>query len=209
MNQRPAPPGKACAGAPRFGTAPTRGPCSSENARAPPNARASTVDPTLGLGPQNPASGSTPAGHQILGLGPQNPEITQSGRRDSNSRRSAWKADALPTELLPRKCAHPGRDARARQRTAPARSPSQLVKRGAHEPRVWCLCLAFVLIRPSDAPAGRAFVPALACRIGWWRVLDSNQRRQKPAGLQPAPIGHSGNPPEDCLYPAVVAAKPI
>src|SRR5262245_60334827 len=27
----------------------------------------------------------------------------QSGRRDSNSRRSAWKADALPTELLPRK----------------------------------------------------------------------------------------------------------
>ena len=24
-----------------------------------------------------------------------------SGRRDSNSRRSAWKADALPTELLP------------------------------------------------------------------------------------------------------------
>ena len=25
----------------------------------------------------------------------------QSGRRDSNSRRSAWKADTLPTELLP------------------------------------------------------------------------------------------------------------
>ena len=24
-----------------------------------------------------------------------------SGRRDSNSRQSAWKADALPTELLP------------------------------------------------------------------------------------------------------------
>jgi hypothetical protein len=40
--------------------------------------------------------------------------------------------------------------------------------------------------------------------------LDSNQRRQKPAGLQPAPIGHSGNPPEDCLrHPAVVAAEPF
>jgi hypothetical protein len=39
--------------------------------------------------------------------------------------------------------------------------------------------------------------------------LDSNQRRQKPAGLQPAPIGHSGNPPEDCVHPAVVAAEPI
>ena len=27
--------------------------------------------------------------------------INQSGRRDSNPRPSAWKADALPTELLP------------------------------------------------------------------------------------------------------------
>ena len=25
--------------------------------------------------------------------------------------------------------------------------------------------------------------------------MDSNQRRRKPAGLQPAPFGHSGNPP--------------
>src|SRR5207244_5023547 len=33
----------------------------------------------------------------------------------------------------------------------------------------------------------------------WWRVLDSNQRRQKPAGLQPAPIGHSGNPPRELV----------
>ena len=31
------------------------------------------------------------------------PEIW-SGRRGSNSRPSAWKADALPTELLPRRC---------------------------------------------------------------------------------------------------------
>ena len=29
------------------------------------------------------------------------PALKESGRRDSNSRRSAWKADALPTELLP------------------------------------------------------------------------------------------------------------
>ena len=28
--------------------------------------------------------------------------LFESGRRDSNPRRSAWKADALPTELLPR-----------------------------------------------------------------------------------------------------------
>ncbi len=31
-------------------------------------------------------------------------------------------------------------------------------------------------------------------RRQWW-VLDSNQRRRMPAGLQPAPFGHSGNPP--------------
>ena len=29
-----------------------------------------------------------------------------------------------------------------------------------------------------------------------WRVLDSNQRRHKPAGLQPAPFGRSGNSPK-------------
>lgn len=33
-------------------------------------------------------------------------------------------------------------------------------------------------------------------------MLDSNQRRQKPAGLQPAPIGHSGNPPKTVCHPS-------
>ena len=31
--------------------------------------------------------------------------------------------------------------------------------------------------------------------VQWWWMLDSNQRRRKPAGLQPAPFSHSGNPP--------------
>ena len=31
------------------------------------------------------------------------PSVLISGRRDSNSRQSAWKADTLPTELLPHK----------------------------------------------------------------------------------------------------------
>ena len=56
----------------------------------------------------------------------------QSGRRDSNPRPSAWKANALSTELLPQ------------------------------------------------------FV---------WAVMDSNHRRRKPAELQSAPFGHSGNCP--------------
>src|SRR5688572_30620402 len=34
-------------------------------------------------------------------LGPDSKKLIWSGRRDSNSRHSAWKADALPTELLP------------------------------------------------------------------------------------------------------------
>ena len=40
-----------------------------------------------------PRKRSTPELHR--------PAVFLSGRRDSNSRRSAWKADALPTELLP------------------------------------------------------------------------------------------------------------
>jgi hypothetical protein len=30
----------------------------------------------------------------------------------------------------------------------------------------------------------------------WWGKLDLNQRRQTPAGLQPAPFDHSGIPPK-------------
>jgi len=43
-----------------------------------------------------PRKHSTPELHRQL-------TILLSGRRDSNSRPSAWKADALPTELLPLK----------------------------------------------------------------------------------------------------------
>ena len=41
-----------------------------------------------------PRMRSTPELHRLNPYG-------WSGRRDSNSRHSAWKADALPTELLP------------------------------------------------------------------------------------------------------------
>lgn len=40
-----------------------------------------------------PRKRSTPELHRLA---------HKSGRRDSNPRPSAWKADALPTELLPR-----------------------------------------------------------------------------------------------------------
>ena len=43
-----------------------------------------------------PRKRSTPELHRQF-----HPLKKKSGRRDSNSRPSAWKADALPTELLP------------------------------------------------------------------------------------------------------------
>jgi hypothetical protein len=57
---------------------------------------------------------------------PRKAGFSWSGRRDSNSRHSAWEADALPTELLPltaelfTTAAHP----RASQNSADATSPS-------------------------------------------------------------------------------------
>src|ERR1043165_301585 len=47
---------------------------------------------------------------------------SSSGRRDSNPRPSAWKADALPTELHPRASPHGG----GRIRTFVGRSPADL-----------------------------------------------------------------------------------
>ena len=46
-----------------------------------------------------PRKRSTPELHRLVWTVPL--DGPWSGRRDSNSRHSAWKADALPTELLP------------------------------------------------------------------------------------------------------------
>ena len=46
-----------------------------------------------------PRMRSTPELQRLKGL--PGFDSTSSGRRDSNPRPSAWKADALPTELLP------------------------------------------------------------------------------------------------------------
>ena len=49
--------------------------------------------------PSLPWKCSTPELHWLFSMPPRANEM--SGRRDSNPRPSAWKADALPTELLP------------------------------------------------------------------------------------------------------------
>ena len=48
-----------------------------------------------------PRKCSTPELHQLLKKKFYFSVKKKSGRRGSNSRHSAWKADALPTELLP------------------------------------------------------------------------------------------------------------
>ena len=73
-----------------------------------------------------------------------------SGKRDSNPRHSAWKADALPAELFPRS--------------------------------------------PVLLPV------VLQVFVSWWRGVDSNHRRRKPADLQSAPFGRSGTPPVSFTY---------
>ena len=55
------------------------------------------------LTPSLPWKCSTPELHRPISLFISSGSLKQSGRRDSNSRPSAWKADALPTELLPQK----------------------------------------------------------------------------------------------------------
>lgn len=51
--------------------------------------------------PSLPWTCSTPELHRHYLLSDSKALCTLSGRRDSNPRPSAWKADALPTELLP------------------------------------------------------------------------------------------------------------
>src|SRR5579864_7340553 len=63
--------------------------------------RGDGLEPTTGL---EPVTSSLPRKCSTPELGGQHVRLAvpASGRPDSNRRRSAWKADALPTELLPR-----------------------------------------------------------------------------------------------------------
>src|SRR5262245_15108023 len=57
------------------------------------------VEPTTGIEPVTPSLPRTCSTTEPRGLLP--PDELWSGKRDSNPRPSAWKADALATELLP------------------------------------------------------------------------------------------------------------
>ena len=59
----------------------------------------------------------------IFGLRSKPEIIFWSGKRDSNPRRSAWKADALPTELFPPR--KPGKHAAHGDESRPGAGPFQ------------------------------------------------------------------------------------
>ena len=104
-----------------------------------------------------------------------------SGRRGSNSRPSAWKADALSTELLPQETDRSARLLFGRRRFATLAVSAKTDRIGA------CRSLA----RCSHTASGFRN----SNRFFAWEVMDSNHRRRTPADLQSAPFGHSGNFP--------------
>ena len=83
--------------------------------------------------------------------------------------------------------------ARGRAGTAEARSNIQPINDR-------CLSPSFAVNRCRNRGQSRGRTPQPLRKwrktaVGWWRGLDSNQRRRTPADLQSAPFSHSGTPP--------------
>ena len=114
--------------------------------------------------------------------------LFKSGRRGSNPRPSAWKADALPTELLPRFIVL---RRHLRRRCSSFASSHTRVCSGAHSSR-------FLNLPPqNDKTFNRQTLCALDS-LPLWGEKDSNLRRRAPADLQSAPVGHFGISPYSC-----------
>ena len=116
--------------------------------------------------------------------------LSESGRRDSNPRPSAWKANALSTELLPQIWWAKMDSNHRRRKPADLQSapfghsgtcPTEFQKKSGRRDSN---------PRPSAWKAN-ALSTELLPQI-WWAKMDSNHRRRKPADLQSAPFGHSG-----------------
>ena len=92
----------------------------------------------------------------------------ESGRRGSNSRPLAWKANALSTELLPH--------------FRSLLSPQNPIDGTNRQPE--CHYDRFSNPKIQFAVANRIRIE--------WEKMDSNHRRRTSADLQSAPFGHSG-----------------
>ena len=113
---------------------------------------------------------------------------------------SAWKAEVLPLNY-----SRTVRNASA-LRTG-LRLPRSL-RSGIEEPGPGygiCNCPASGLAVGHDRGHHDAWTQSI-----WWREVDSNHRRRKPADLQSAPVGHLGNLPipyqtlTDCSYGCIL-----
>ena len=108
-----------------------------------------------------------------------------SGRRGSNPRPLAWKANALPTELLPQ-FSFIFDDFCVGLRIVGRSLPSG----NSLSPRSSAL--------KSFKNKLRMFARSFRNKIqSLWEKMDSNHRRYKPADLQSAPFGHSGILPKE------------
>ena len=111
--------------------------------------------------------------------------VVLSGRRGSNPRPLAWKANALPTELLPQ-FSFIFDDFCVGLRIVGRSLPSG----NSLSPRSSAL--------KSFKNKLRIFVRSFRNKIqSLWEKMDSNHRRYKPADLQSAPFGHSGILPKE------------
>ena len=118
-----------------------------------------------------------------------------SGRRDSNPRPSAWKANALSTELLPQ--SQWARMDSNHRRHKPADLQSAPFGHSGTCPLHCCnVCFKKKSGRRDSNPRPSAWkANALSTELlpqFRWAKMDSNHRRRKPADLQSAPFGHSG-----------------
>ena len=114
--------------------------------------------------------------------------VVWSGRRGSNPRPSAWKADALPTELLPLfRFFWPIAASCFASSVGHYRkvTPSLLTHIPCTEPKQ--TSTLFVVNSTFQNKS-----PIVLLSGSWWEKMDSNHRRYKPADLQSAPFGHSG-----------------
>ena len=109
-------------------------------------------------------------------------------RKESNLRPPPYQGGALPTELREQRCGTGSRVECSMERETgiePAPSawkaevlPLNYSRTGTRLPHYNLIAPQFVSTKPK-----------------WWREVDSNHRRRKPADLQSAPVGRLGIPP--------------
>ena len=113
--------------------------------------------------------------------------LTWSGRRGSNSRHSAWKAEALPTELLPLLTSVDFQSNKGLETTA-------FLQIADNAPRK----------KPCSSLRPRFITEISYIQLTNWLVVGGGFEPPKasPTDLQSVPFDHSGTPPERINIPS-------